>query len=101
MNGQLQRLPLAGADWRVRNSCYRQSSGSVEYSDVDVAKAVAAEVRNDWKIDLRLPKELESILKLRVAFAGSQSQLAIYAHEKAQQDRYSFVRHEVSCVYYR
>ncbi|KAJ6652125.1 hypothetical protein lerEdw1_013165 [Lerista edwardsae] len=101
MDGQLQRLPLAGVDWRVRGSCYRQVSGSVEHSDVDVAKAVAAEVKNDWKIDLGLPKELESILKVHVAFAGSQSQLAIYARKKAQQDRYSFVRHEVSCEYYR
>ncbi|XP_066486507.1 perforin-1-like [Tiliqua scincoides] len=101
MDGQLQRLPLAGVDWRVRVSCYRQESGSVEHSDVDVAKAVAGEVNNDWKINLGLPKELESILKVHVAFAGSQSQLAIYAHKKAQQDRYSFVRHEVSCVYYR
>lgn len=101
MEGQLQRLPLAGVDWRVRVSCYRQVSGSVEHSDMDVAKAVATEVKNDWKIDLGLPKELESVLKVHVAFAGSQSQLAIYARKKAQQDRYSFVRHEVSCEYYR
>lgn len=99
MNGQLQRLPLAAVDWRVHVLCHRQLSSSVEHSDIDVAKALAVDVKNDWKVELGLPKEME--VEARVVLAGSQSQVVIYAHEKTQQDRYSFVRHEVSCEYYR
>ncbi|XP_053120949.1 perforin-1-like isoform X2 [Hemicordylus capensis] len=86
MDGQLQRLPLASVDWRVRTTCYRQVTSSVKHSDMDVMKALAGEVKNEWKIDLGLPKEMD-FLKSQVVFAGSHSQMAIYAHKKAQQDR--------------
>ncbi|XP_048372979.1 perforin-1-like [Sphaerodactylus townsendi] len=98
MKGQLQRLPLATMDWRVRPSCDRQVSSFVAHSDVHVAKVLAEEVKNSWNVMLNLPKEMES--KGQVVLAGSQSRMAIYAREKSQQDRYTFVRHEVSCEYY-
>nr|XP_028560453.1 perforin-1-like [Podarcis muralis] len=111
MNGQLQKLPLAVADWQVVRSCHRQVSSSVENLDVDVANAMATEVKNDWKADLGLDMELGfgavlsklglELPKMRVAFAGSHSRMAIYAHEKSQHDSYSFVRQEVYCTHYR
>uniref|UniRef100_A0A670J603 MACPF domain-containing protein n=1 Tax=Podarcis muralis TaxID=64176 RepID=A0A670J603_PODMU len=98
MNGQLQKLPLAVADWQVVRSCHRQVSSSVENLDVDVANAMATEVKNDWKADLGLDMELG--FGAVVAFAGSHSRMAIYAHEKSQHDSYSFVRQEVYCTHY-
>uniref|UniRef100_A0A6J0V651 Perforin-1-like n=1 Tax=Pogona vitticeps TaxID=103695 RepID=A0A6J0V651_9SAUR len=104
MDGQLQKLPLAGVDWRTHSDCHRQTSSSVENSDMDVANAMAREVINDWKIELGLPTEATNSLgfsKAQVAFAGSQSQMTIYAHKKSRQDRHVFLRQEVSCKYYR
>ncbi|XP_033027092.1 perforin-1-like [Lacerta agilis] len=105
MKGQLQKLPLAVADWQVVRSCHRQESSSVEHLDVDVANAMATEVKNDWKADLGLGIEMNiaglELPKMRVAFAGSHSRMAIYAHGESRQDSYSFVRQEVSCTHYR
>ncbi|XP_061445929.1 perforin-1-like [Rhineura floridana] len=107
MDGQLQKLPIAAVDWRVRRSCHRQVSGSVENSDVDVANAMATEVKNDWKVELGLATEISDseaeprLPEAQMAFAGSRSRMAIYAHEQSQKDSYSFVRQEVSCEYYR
>ncbi|XP_062993408.1 perforin-1-like [Elgaria multicarinata webbii] len=101
MGGQLQKLPLAAADWRARGGCHKQASSSVEYSDVDVANAVAKEVNNDWKIELQLGTEKNGLPMARVAFAGSRSRMTLYAHEKSQHDSYMFFRQEVSCEYYR
>nr|XP_060636112.1 perforin-1-like [Anolis sagrei ordinatus] len=108
MDGQLQRLPLTSVDWRAHGNCHRQVSSSVENSDVDVAHAMAKDVSNDWEIELGLPTEAPNdwqkelgISKARIAFAGSQSQMTLYAHDKSLQDRHSFVKQEISCEYYR
>uniref|UniRef100_A0ACB8EWD2 Uncharacterized protein n=1 Tax=Sphaerodactylus townsendi TaxID=933632 RepID=A0ACB8EWD2_9SAUR len=102
MKGQLQRLPLAAVDWRVHPSCHRQGSSSVEHSDVDVANMLAGEVKNNWIMKFSLPKEMQGdVAKGKVVLVGGRSEMVSYAHEKAQEDRYSFVRHEVSCEYYR
>ncbi|XP_042333300.1 perforin-1-like isoform X2 [Sceloporus undulatus] len=108
MAGQLQRLPLAGVDWRAHGDCHRQVSSSVENSDVDVAHAVARDVNNDWEIELGLPKEAKNdwqvalgLSKAQVAFAGSRSRMTLYAHGKSLQDRYTFVKQEISCKFYR
>uniref|UniRef100_A0ACB8EW36 Uncharacterized protein n=2 Tax=Sphaerodactylus townsendi TaxID=933632 RepID=A0ACB8EW36_9SAUR len=101
MDNQLQRLPLAGMDWRAHPSCHRQASSSVEHSDVDVAKVLAEEVKNNWIMKFSLPKEMQSVAKDQVVLVGSRSEMVSYAHEKSQKDRYSFVRHEVSCEHYR
>ncbi|XP_053882250.1 perforin-1-like isoform X1 [Malaclemys terrapin pileata] len=94
--GQVQRVPLAVVDWRVHSWCNRDLSSSVEESAVDVARAIASDVKNDWKLELGLPDESPVL-----ALGGSQSRLAGYAYQKELHDKYMFVRHEVSCVYYR
>ncbi|XP_026517397.1 perforin-1-like [Terrapene carolina triunguis] len=94
--GQVQRLPLAVVDWRVHSWCNRALSSSVEESAVDVARAIASDVKNNWKLGLRLPDESPVL-----ALAGSQSRLAGFAYQKELHDKYMFIRHEVSCVYYR
>ncbi|CAI5791138.1 perforin-1-like isoform X2 [Podarcis lilfordi] len=105
MKGKLQKLPLAGVDWRVLHTCHQDVSSSIENLDVDVANSVAKEVKNDWKAELGLGTVLSKagleLPKMRVALAGSHSRMAIYAHEKSRQDSHIFVRQEVSCAYYR
>uniref|UniRef100_A0A8D2IPJ6 Perforin-1-like n=1 Tax=Varanus komodoensis TaxID=61221 RepID=A0A8D2IPJ6_VARKO len=107
MEGQLQKLPLAAVDWRVHSDCRRHMSSSMEHSDVDVANAVAKEVKNDWKSHLGLHPEEgidekmdQQLPKAQVAFAASHSWMTLYAHERSRQDSHVFFRQEVSCEYY-
>ncbi|XP_053115012.1 perforin-1-like [Hemicordylus capensis] len=104
MGGQLQKLPLDIADWRVHGMYRWKESSSMEYSDVSVANDMATEVKNDWKTELGLSQELMGELGLptiQVAFAGSRSKVTLQAHRLSRQDRYSFLRHEFSCEHYR
>ncbi|XP_048372976.1 perforin-1-like isoform X1 [Sphaerodactylus townsendi] len=100
MDDQLQRLPLAGVDWGVHPLCDRQVSSSIEHFDGDVANVLAEEVKNNWKVELDFPEEFESVAIGQVVLVGSRSEMVSYAHEKTQEDRYSFVRHEISCELY-
>ncbi|KAG6926597.1 perforin 1 [Chelydra serpentina] len=93
---QHQRLPLAVADWSIQNMCNWDLSSSVEESAAAVGRALASDVKNDWKSELGLREESRG-----PALGGSKSQLTSYAYQKELQDKYMFVRQEMSCVYYR
>ncbi|TFK07919.1 Perforin-1 [Platysternon megacephalum] len=85
---QWQRLPLVVVDWRVHSWCNQDLSSSVEESNMAVIQAMASDMKNDWKLELELLGESHGL-----AHPG-------YAHLKEQQDKYMFVHHKVSCVYY-
>ncbi|XP_067391349.1 perforin-1-like [Emydura macquarii macquarii] len=97
--GQLQRLPLAAVDWRVKVSCRRKLSSTVKESVMGVVRAAGTVVQNDWKVGLEV--EVKPSANTQVALAGSHSKLADFSMEKSQQDKYSFTSHEVSCEYYQ
>uniref|UniRef100_K7FFE6 Perforin 1 n=1 Tax=Pelodiscus sinensis TaxID=13735 RepID=K7FFE6_PELSI len=94
--GQLQRAPLAVTDWKVNILCNRELSTSVQESAVAVARAMASDVNNDWKVELELPGE-----SMGRALEGTRSELSGFAYEKEQQDKFMFVLHELPCGYYR
>ncbi|XP_075784805.1 perforin-1-like [Pelodiscus sinensis] len=94
--GQLQRAPLAVTDWKVNILCNRELSTSVQESAVAVARAMASDVNNDWKVELELPGE-----SIGQALEGTRSELSGFAYEKEQQDKFMFVLHELPCGYYR
>ncbi|KAG6926587.1 perforin 1, partial [Chelydra serpentina] len=98
LEGQLQRLPLAAADWREKVSCRRKISSAVKESAIGVVRAAGAVVQNDWKVGLEV--EVKPSVNTQVTLAGSHSKLAEFSSEKSQQDKYSFTSHEVSCAYY-
>ncbi|XP_032619839.1 LOW QUALITY PROTEIN: perforin-1-like [Chelonoidis abingdonii] len=97
--GQWQRLPLAAVDWRVRVSCRRKLSSSVQQSAMDMMESAASAVQNDWKVGLDVP--VKPKVNVQVALAGSQSKLASFVVDHTRMDKYSFMSHEVSCGYYR
>lgn len=103
--GQLQKLLLAGMVWQVLHTYHQDVSSSIENLDMDVANSMAKEVKNNWKVGLELDRVVNKtgmkLPKAWVALAGSHSQMTIFAHEKYQEDTYSFVRQEVFCEYYR
>uniref|UniRef100_A0A8C8SEA7 Perforin 1 n=1 Tax=Pelusios castaneus TaxID=367368 RepID=A0A8C8SEA7_9SAUR len=96
---QLQRLPLAAVDWRVKVMCRRKLSSTVKESAMGMVRAASAVVQNDWKVGLEV--EVKPGSKTQVQLAGSHSKLADFSMEKSQQDKYSFTSHEVSCNYYQ
>ncbi|XP_074811086.1 perforin-1-like [Natator depressus] len=98
LEGQLQRLPLAVADWREKVSCRRKLSSAVKESAMGMVRAANAVVQNDWKVGLEV--EVKPSANTQVTLAGSHSKLAEFSTEKSQQDKYSFTSHEVSCAYY-
>ncbi|KAL7977624.1 hypothetical protein Chor_009573 [Crotalus horridus] len=102
MGEKLQRLPLVGVDWREKETCQRQANNFVDELDIDVANAVAKEVKNDWKTEFTedFMEDDLGLSKAQVAFAGSHSNLAIFAHQKTREDRYSFLRNEIECEHY-
>ncbi|XP_037754839.1 perforin-1-like isoform X2 [Chelonia mydas] len=97
--GQWQRLPLAVVDWRVRVSCRRKLSSSVQQSAMGMMDLAASAVQNDWKVGLDVP--VKPKVNVQVALAGSHSKLASFVVDHARMDKYSFMSHEVSCGYYR
>lgn len=103
MGEQLQRLPLVGVDWRQKENCQQQASNFVDELDIDVANAVAKEVKNGWQMELAEDFMTEDLgfFKAQVAFAGSHSNMAIWAYQKTREDRYSFLRNEITCEHYR
>ncbi|XP_075782205.1 perforin-1-like [Pelodiscus sinensis] len=96
--GQLQRLPLAAVDWRVRVSCRRKLSSSVQQSGMGMMESAASAVQNDWKVGLDVP--VKPKVNVQVNLAGSHSKLADFVVEHSRMDKYSFLSHEVSCSYY-
>ncbi|KAH1170681.1 hypothetical protein KIL84_006299 [Mauremys mutica] len=97
--GQWQRLPLAAVDWRVRVSCRRKLSDSVQQSAMGMMESAASMVQNDWKVGLDVP--VKPKVNVQVALAGSHSKLASFMVDHTRMDKYSFVSHAVSCSYYR
>uniref|UniRef100_A0A8C0J3I7 Perforin-1-like n=1 Tax=Chelonoidis abingdonii TaxID=106734 RepID=A0A8C0J3I7_CHEAB len=96
--GQWQRLPLAAVDWRVRVSCRRKLSSSVQQSAMAMMESAASAVQNDWKVGLDVP--VKPKVNVQVALAGSQSKLASFVVDHTRMDKYSFMSHEMSCGYY-
>ncbi|CAM4562816.1 unnamed protein product [Lepidochelys olivacea] len=96
--GQWQRLPLAVVDWRVRVSCRRKLSSSVQQSAMRILELAESAVQNDWKVGLDVP--VKPKVNVQVALAGSHSKLASFVVAHTRKDKYSFMSHEVSCGYY-
>ncbi|KAM4697664.1 perforin-1-like [Rhinophrynus dorsalis] len=96
-NRALQKLPLAMVDWRPQSSCSRKITSEVSRSSFSLEETSASGVQNDWEAGLGLHHGAGSA---KLVLAGSQSQLAQFTQGKTSMDRYSFIRHQLSCVYY-
>uniref|UniRef100_A0A8C5QBH8 Perforin-1-like n=1 Tax=Leptobrachium leishanense TaxID=445787 RepID=A0A8C5QBH8_9ANUR len=97
-NMAVQKLPLAMADWKPYSSCSRKVSSEVSRSAVSLAEEMGSEVQNNWEAGLELQHPSGNA---KVVLAGSHSEINKFTEEKSNSDRYSFVKQQVSCVYYR
>nr|DBA18983.1 TPA: hypothetical protein GDO54_014872 [Pyxicephalus adspersus] len=97
MNKAWQKLPLAMVDWKPQSYCSRKISSAVSQSSTTLAEEAASEVKNDWEVGLELE---HNEVKGRVVMAGSQSHVAQFGQSKTSTDRYTFIKHHLSCVYY-
>ncbi|XP_077306063.1 perforin-1-like [Lithobates pipiens] len=97
MNNTWQKLPHAILDWRPQKYCFRKINSEIFLSSTSLAEETAFEVKNDWETSLEL-QDKETDAKL--IMAGSQSQAAQFGRDKTSTDRYSFIKHHLSCVYY-
>nr|XP_033799965.1 perforin-1-like [Geotrypetes seraphini] len=95
----LQKLPRSIVDWRIHNKCARKVSSTVLHSSFQVMKLSASSVQNDWKMGLDI--NVHPSVNIQTKMAGSHSQLAEFSMQKSRQDKYSFMSHEISCMYYR
>ncbi|KAE8578150.1 hypothetical protein XENTR_v10023358, partial [Xenopus tropicalis] len=96
-NNARQKLPLAIADWRPYSSCSRKITSDVSRSSVSLAEDASSGVQNDWKAGLELQAPVGNV---KAVLAGSHSQLAKFVESKTNRDRYSFLRHQLKCLYY-
>ncbi|XP_040211933.1 perforin-1-like [Rana temporaria] len=92
-----QKLPLAMVGWRPKSICSKKINSKISQSSTSLAEDSASGVKNDWKAGLELgPNEVTANLVM----AGSQSEAAKFGESKTSKDRYSFIKHHLSCVYY-
>ncbi|XP_057592192.1 perforin-1 [Hippopotamus amphibius kiboko] len=94
-----QRLPLALTDWRAQGSgCKRKVVKEEGRSTEEVAGEAANSIRNDWKVGLDVTPKPNS--NVHVSVAGSHSQAANFAAQKAHKDQYRFSLDTVECRFY-
>ncbi|XP_073491695.1 perforin-1-like isoform X2 [Aquarana catesbeiana] len=97
MNKIWQKLPLAMVDWSPQAFCSRKISSEVYRSSVSLAEESASDVKNDWKAGLEIS---HNGVTGNLVMAGSHSEVAQFGKSKTSTDRYSFIKHHLSCVYY-
>ncbi|XP_041954619.1 perforin-1-like [Alosa sapidissima] len=95
MGNQAQKMPLTVLDWRPSSTC-RQSLSSFFFNSVSSLLASSSlSITNDWKVDLGLQRVADQQL------AGSQSAEVIFASSQQQEDKTSFITHQLTCSHYR
>lgn len=92
-----QKVPLGVVDWNPRSTCVKKVSGETSRSTSSLAEESASNVQNNWEVGLELHHKVGNA---KVVLAGSQSELAQFGQSKSNGDRYTFIRHHLSCIYY-
>ncbi|KAG8431184.1 hypothetical protein GDO86_019292 [Hymenochirus boettgeri] len=92
-----QKLPRAIQDWRPYTSCSKKVTSESTRSSLSMAQEASSGVQNDWKAGLELQHHAGNA---KLVLAGSQSEVTKFTEGKSNQDRYSFLRHQLRCLYY-
>ncbi|KAG9466559.1 hypothetical protein GDO78_016421 [Eleutherodactylus coqui] len=92
-----QKLPLGVVDWRPQSICFKKVSGETSRSTSSLAEESASSIQNNWEVGLELHHKS---VDAKMVLAGSQSQLAQFGQIKSSVDRYTFIKHQLSCIYY-
>ncbi|XP_075034948.1 perforin-1 [Mixophyes fleayi] len=97
MKKALQKLPLGVVDWKPQSHCERKISSGISQTSASLAAESASNVEKNWEAGLDLQHPAAGA---KLVLAGSQSQLAQFAQSKTGSDRYTFLKHQLSCYYY-
>ncbi|XP_055521630.1 perforin-1-like [Leucoraja erinacea] len=98
LGGKRQRLPQAVKHWQSATDCRRHLSGQTYDSTEEVSKSVSSGLDSSWSSNLDVA---HTDMAAVVFAAGSLSQQAEFARQKASSDRYSFSRLSFSCGLYK
>ncbi|KAK9977661.1 hypothetical protein ABG768_019462 [Culter alburnus] len=97
MNDTKQKLPMSVIYWRATQKCSMSLSSSVYESSESLVSSSTSSVENNWKVGLGIGRVMS---KMSLMFAGTNSRLAAYSMTKTKKDKFSFIKHSVSCGYY-
>ncbi|XP_048885424.1 perforin-1-like isoform X4 [Brienomyrus brachyistius] len=95
LNNEKQKLPLALVDWRAEFDCKKEVASSVYESSEQFVESGQSGVDASWKVGLAIP------LSGSLMVGGTHSKQASKAMEKSKKDKYSFIKQEFHCSYYR
>ncbi|NP_001304689.1 perforin-1.2 precursor [Danio rerio] len=94
MNGIKQKPPAAVDFWRTLPKCSMKVSSQIFESSEAVVEESSSAISGNWKADL-------SVQLFGAAVGGTHSRVAKFAMLKSKQDKYSFIKHQVECNFYR
>ncbi|XP_056389828.1 perforin-1-like [Hyla sarda] len=92
-----QKLPLGVVDWMPKSMCSKKISGETSRSTSSLAEESASSIENNWEAGLEIHHKAGDA---KMVLAGSQSQLAQFGQTKSSGDRYTFMKHQLNCIYY-
>lgn len=98
MEGKTQRLPAAVVDWRPLHQCHMKVASMVYESSESFVQDSQTEVDASWKVGLDIVKPQT---KGSLMVGGTHSDAAKTAMAQSKRDKYSFIKQEVHCSYYR
>lgn len=91
---QTQKVPASVLDWKIRVACRRSLSSRVFSSSQSILKEHSKSMGANWKVGLGLPGVGG------VAFGGTHSKSSTFAQSRSKSDKFSFIKHDLSCQYY-
>ncbi|XP_030635302.1 perforin-1-like [Chanos chanos] len=98
LNGEVQKLPVSVQDWRSVNKCSKKLKNTVHSSVSSLVQSTTTQITNDWKVGL----DLEYLgLSVGGELAGTRSDSAGFAIQRAKEDKFVFSSHLFNCVHYR
>ncbi|XP_072573167.1 perforin-1-like [Paramormyrops kingsleyae] len=97
LNNEKQKLPLALVDWRAELDCKKEVVSSIYESSEQFVESGQSGVDISWKVGLDLISPRSGSLMV----GGTHSKQASKAMEMSKKDKYSFIKQEFHCSYYR
>ncbi|XP_069042929.1 perforin-1-like [Lepisosteus oculatus] len=98
LENKAQKLPLTVVDWRTLPHCKMQVTSKMYDSSESFVNNSLSSVENNWKAGLDLSLGTKPGGSLMIG--GTHSKAAKYTMEKSKSDKYTFLTHEVECVFY-
>eukprot|EP00063_Salmo_salar_P067581 XP_014042416.1 PREDICTED: perforin-1-like [Salmo salar] len=111
---ELQKIPLSVVDWRPYSHCIEDISSHSHASVSNLAQSTTNKISTKWKgglsneakVSVSVPVGLVSVsvekdVGASIEMGGSQSDVAIFATTKTEEDHHSFFSQNLCCRHYR